>query len=310
MTQETPAIPHDHNQAEETEPPLLSPSAPLWRLLKTLLKGALLVALVGWAYQRGLLTQAANALRPLAFIDAMGAWIALGVTLLCGVIRWRWILRGLGLTEPSLTLGARLYYEGLFYNTFAPGAIGGDVLRAHWLRAHDQGDSKLHYLVTLGERGLGLATLGVLGGYVWGGVSVALGIVLIGAAIIWSLPRLHPQLRHISPIWIIAASALNVLSHLISFLIYLSIARSLGISLPLSDWFEVLTLTVLAANLPLSVAGLGPREAALISLLGAHQVSEGAALALSLAVLATLATHALLGGLIHSLSSGSTQGQS
>ena len=270
----------------------------LWSVLKLLL----LISLIGWAHQRGLLTQTFEALKPLALLDALGAFIALGVTLGLGVIRWRWILRALQLTEPSLALGLRLYYEGLFYNTFAPGAIGGDVLRAHWLRAHDQGDSKLHYLVTLSERGLGLATLGVLGAYVWGGVIATLTLIGLGAAMMYALPYLHAQLREIKAHWLICAALINVVSHLISFLIYLSLARSLGINLPIDVWVEVLTITVLAANLPISVAGIGPREAALISMLGVRGIGEPQALALSLGVLATLAVHALFGGLVHLLS--------
>ena len=286
----------------------VSPASRLRARAVSALKVVILIGLVAWAHQRGLLLKTVEALKPLELRDALGACLALGVTLLCGVIRWRWILRALHLKEPSVLLGLRLYYEGLFYNTFAPGAIGGDVLRAHWLKAHDSDRSKLHYLVTLGERGLGLATLGVLGAHIWGGLTAALATVLIGAGLIYSLPRLHPHLREISPAWIVAAAMLNVASHLISFLIYLSLARSLGVDLPLAEWFEVLTITVLAANLPVSIAGLGPREAALISTLGTRGVGEGAALALSLGVLATLALHALLGGAVHLVSGGVSGG--
>ena len=136
----------------------------------------------------------------------------------------------------------------------------------------------------------------------WGSLTAALGLIFLGAAAIYTLPYLHAQLREIKPHWLVYAALINVVSHLISFMIYLSLARSLGIELPLELWFEVLTITVLAANLPISVAGIGPREAALISTLGAHDIGEPKALALSLGVLATLAIHALLGGLIHALS--------
>ena len=66
-----------------------------------------------------------------------------------------------------------------------------------------------------------------------------------------------------------------------------------------SEWIEVLSITVLAANLPLSVAGIGPREVALVTLLAQRGVSEEQSLAVSMGALATLILHALGGGLVH-----------
>lgn len=270
----------------------------LWLMLKI----SIFVILIAWAMHHQLFAQTWSALQPLTLIDLGGALMALGLTLCFGVWRWRWILRALHLQEPRFLLGLQLYYEGLFYNTFAPGAVGGDVLRAHWMRAQDQRDSKLHYLVTLSERALGLATLGVFAIWVWGGWLWMLGYLCIGALLLMLTPWLHPSARGTSPRWLVGAALLNTVSHLITFLMYLSLSRSLGISLPTQAWIEALSITILASQLPISVGGLGPREVALVTTLGAYGISQGSALALSFAALATLALHALAGGLIHLMS--------
>lgn len=276
----------------------------LWGLVKS----GLLATLLLWAYRKGLLSKALANLESLSFFDGSLAFLALGITIFCGVVRWRWILRTLNLPEPSYLLGLRLYYEGLFYNTFAPGAIGGDLLRAHWLRAKDQKNSKLHYLVTLGERAMGLGTLGILGVWAWFGVMWMLGYIIIAIIIISLIPKLTQYLnsrwaislpQHLKLSWIYAAVLLNTLSHLISFTIYILIGHSLGVQLTIMEWVEALSITVLAANLPLSVAGIGPREIALVTLLAHHGVTNELAIAISMGALAMLMVHATLGGVIH-----------
>ena len=280
----------------------------LWGLTKL----SLLAILLWWAHHTGLLQDAFISLIQLQLTDGSLAFIALGVTLICGVIRWRWILRSLNLPEPSYYLGLKLYYEGLFYNTFAPGAIGGDLLRGHWLRAQDPQHSRLHYFVTLAERAMGLVTLAILGIWAWCGL-MWMSLYLIGLVCLMCLiPTLSQFLHHKWPIlsflnhlkrsWICFGLVLNTLSHLISFLIYILIGSSLGINLAITEWIHILSMTVLAANLPLSVAGIGPREVALVTLLAQYGVANHMAVAISMGALAMLVVHALLGGILHVLS--------
>ena len=281
-----------------------------WGPLRWLAVGGL----VAWAWRSGALAQgweAASRVSLGALALALGLmW--LGVTL--GALRWLCLLRAFALHAPPVTLAARLCYEGLFYNTLAPGAVGGDVLRAHWLRAQDPARDRAHYAVTLGERVMGLLSLGLLFvGGVWGGASAA-GLSLLTLCALALAPRLAARLAPRAPAalaaglsrlatcrprWVALALALNTLGHLTSFALFVVLAAELGVRLGAAEWFVSLSVGLFAANLPISVAGVGPREASLVVTLGRYGVTEGAALALSLSSLAVLVILATLGGLLH-----------
>lgn len=275
-----------------------------WGIFKVLV----LFSLIAWTYYQGLLSEAFQVLFSLSIRSVTLSFIALGITLFLGVIRWRWILRTLELPQPSFIHGLHLYYEGLFYNTFAPGAVGGDLLRAHWLRQSGDTHSKLHYFVTLGERVLGLGTLAILGLWAWFGLKIMvlyLGLTCLIIALCPMVCRtLNTNYSVSLPValkvrWLYLATTLNTFSHLVSYFVYILIGQAFGVELELLTWMEVLSLTVLAANLPLSIAGIGPREYALVSLLSQHGVSHEVAIAISMGALAMLLVHALIGGLIH-----------
>ena len=298
----------------------------LKHLAVPLIKLMAVIIAVGWAASNGLLErciQATGALSFTTFSIACG-WMTAG--LLLGVGRWVLLLRASTLPRPPLLTACRLYYEGLFYNTFAPGAVGGDLLRAHWLRAQDPSSSTLHYLITLGERGLGVLCFGILWvGSEWG---LDVGFIALGGLItaVWTLPLLSRRFRariestlkteaHVgltskalstfadlsalNPVWVTSAIAVNFCGHLAGFAVFITLASDLGITLTPVAWIACLSLAQFAANLPISVAGIGPREVALVATLGGYGVSEADALALSLSGLAVLVSHALVGGGVH-----------
>ncbi|MBM4292760.1 MAG: glycosyltransferase [Deltaproteobacteria bacterium] len=297
----------------------------LWGPLRWLAVGGLLA----WAWGSGLLAQgwaAASRLSPLTLAAALG-WMWGGVTL--GALRWLCLLRAFGLHAPPPLLAARLCYEGLFYNTLAPGAVGGDVLRAHWLRALDPARSSAHYAVTLGERVMGLVSLGLLcatgagGGLTAGGAAAGGAAALCALAALASAPPLAAralpraprllaaplaQVAACRPSWVALALLVNTLGHLTSFALLVALAADLGVTLSAAEWLVSLSVGLLAANLPLSVAGVGPREASLVWALGRYGVPEGAALALSLSSLAVLLALAALGGLLHAAAPGGARG--
>jgi len=287
----------------------------LFTLFKLLIVGGGL----GYAARTGLLTSAAEQLMSLSPSCLLGAWLLMAIGLALGAVRWRCLLSATGLYRPSLSQALRLCYEGLFFNVLVPGSVGGDLLRAHWLRSRDQGGSKLHYVITLGERVLGMMSLGLLMSLglspLWAlaYLTCLLGALLFTPQFIRALsaqPRAPGSwsarvLDTISPLaelkrgWVVLAFSVNCLGHLSSFALFILIAAELGVSLSAGAWFTSLSVSLFFANLPLSIAGLGPRELSLITTLGAYGVSREQALALSLSSLAILIIHASLGGLTH-----------
>jgi glycosyltransferase 2 family protein len=284
------------------------------------LKLTILILAISWAISQGVLAQSIKGIEAISGVHLIWAWICMGLGVLLGPVRWSLLLNAVHLTKPPMRLATRFYYEGLFYNTLLPGAIGGDLLRAHWLKKTDYSNSKLHYMVTLGERALGVFSLGFLYAIAQLEISfIFIAIICIGfilyykASLIRLLPNSWIQGSHLLAmildftvqtrfIPLVLAFAVNLCSHLLSFTLLVIMASDLGIYLPWSIWFSCLSLSMFAANLPISIAGIGPREATLIATLAPYGVEQQHALTLSLAMLALLITHALLGGLFHLLS--------
>src|SRR6185437_7966425 len=85
------------------------------------------------------------------------------VNLSVAAVRWRVLLTAHGATQaPSLAFLARAQLVGHFYNTFVPGNVTGDVVRAHAARASFDGPLGSYMIVAL-ERFFGLAGLFALG---------------------------------------------------------------------------------------------------------------------------------------------------
>ncbi|MBW2380670.1 MAG: flippase-like domain-containing protein, partial [Deltaproteobacteria bacterium] len=71
-----------------------------------------------------------DAFQRLSLGAALTAITVVVVGLLCGMIRWRMLLRAYGAIDiPPWPRVAHLYLVGHFYNTYAPGGVGGDVIR-------------------------------------------------------------------------------------------------------------------------------------------------------------------------------------
>lgn len=292
-------------------------------LLKILIIGGGIV----WASITGLLAQTAAQLTSLALFTVLNAWLLMALGISLGAVRWLCLLKATQLYRPSLSQAIRLCYEGLFFNVFVPGSVGGDLLRAHWLKRRDQHNSNLHFVITMGERLLGMLSLGLL--MVLGVSSIPMaGLIIISTLVfvifspkllqrlIKYLPKqkqeqgrlrsafiqictLLKPLANAQSTWILTALLINMIGHLTSFALFIIVAQDLGIHLAWSAWLVSLSVSLFFANLPLSIAGVGPRELSMVTTLGVYGISEELALALSLSSLAILIIQALFGGILH-----------
>ena len=91
---------------------------------------AVTVAAVGYLASRVEPRDVLEAFQRLSAGAALTAITVVFFGLFCGVLRWRLLLRAYGAIDmPSWPRATHLYIVGHFYNTYAPGGVGGDVIR-------------------------------------------------------------------------------------------------------------------------------------------------------------------------------------
>jgi uncharacterized membrane protein YbhN (UPF0104 family) len=296
--------------------PAASAGQPAWRRwLPWLLKGAVVAALAVWLLRGDDAATLWDAARRLP-LTAMGGSLVLALGLMwVGAVRWGMLMRAFGATgvPGNLTL-LRLILVGLFYNTFVPGAIGGDIVRGALSRRLFD-NKATPYVVVLLERLIGLSALGmvfvfgVLVGpdlfdlsniWPWIAALVAGGALLF--AIAWNTDRFGslfkkiPAVHH--PKSLQGAAAISFVGHAFSVAIFWVLVWGLGLPVDVTVLLQVVPLGLLAAVIPLAIVGIGPRELALVGLLGLHGIAKGDALALSLGYAATIIVLAGVGGLL------------
>lgn len=259
---------------------------------------------------------------------ALLAIVVVSLGLLCGMWRWRLLLQAYGAIDiPRWSRIAHLYLVGHFYNTYAPGGVGGDVIRGvagrkafgnlDWMGATSG------VAVVFIERVIGVTALlvlaagaylirpiaGVEGVGLWAGLGVAAAaVVLIGIA---AAPRLAPflpekigtplrALPRLFSAWpFLLAIALSMIIHFVNVVAGHAIMSSLEPSVTFHQSAVLMPLIAASAFFPLTVGGAGVREAAFAALYGLVGVPEASAYAASLSFWATQLLTAAIGGAIN-----------
>jgi uncharacterized membrane protein YbhN (UPF0104 family) len=250
-----------------------------------------------------------------------------------GTLKWRLVLNAAG---ARLTVPAALecYSAGIFSNVFLPSIVGGDVLRAI-LAGKRSGRMEAAVLGGAADRLLDVAALGALavGGGVLVGfrapgamrtlIALAIGLGVVAAVALvplvvrrplrkWPkkirrrvalvLIALRRQRRRPSALVLAFLAACAIQAALT--LLNVPIGKALGIEAPLSAWFFAWSLSKVASLLPVSLNGLGVRDAAFTAIFvplmhGSLDVEgkRGLAVASSLAWQGTLLVSSLVCGL-------------
>ena len=248
--------------------------------------------------------------------------------LLCGMLRWRLLLRAYGAIDiPSWPRTAHLYFVGHFYNTYAPGGVGGDVIRGVAGRKAfgelDWASATTGVAVVFIERVIGVSGLLMLaaGAYLlqpipgmenvglWAGLGLcAAAAALIGIALAPRLAPLLPDklakpvraLPRLYSIWpFLLAVLLSIVIHSVNIVAGHAIMHSLDPSVTFAESAVVMPLIGASAFFPLTVGGAGVREAAFAALYGTVGVPEATAYAGSLSFWATQLISAGIGGIIN-----------
>ena len=244
---------------------------------------------------------------------------------LFGVIKWRLLvnLAGAGL---SFLQAARCYFAGLFSTLFLPSLIGGDVVRAGL--AVRLGRNKAGALLgSLVDRLLDMAALvsiaavgaALLPGALSannrrifegaGGLALA---ILAGLALSFALlparrfsyrmrrrlVRLREARRSMSrrPHYVALALTLGITIQAIFIFLTIRIALASGLVLPLRVWMFGWPLAKLSGLVPVTQAGIGVREAALVALLAPFGARAVLVMAVGLVWEATIIAGGLIAG--------------
>ncbi len=286
------------------------------------------VAAVGYLASRVDPRDVVAAFERLSLGAALFAVVVVFFGLFCGMVRWRLLLRAYGAIDlPSWQRVAHLYFVGHFYNTYAPGGVGGDVIRGVAGRKAfgdlDWASATSGVAVVFIERVIGVSALLALaaGAYLirpipnmenvglWAGLGIAgAGAALIGIAVAPRLAPLLPEklgkplraLPRLYTIWpFLAAVLVSLVIHCVNIAAGHAIMHSLEPSVTLAESAVIMPLIGASAFFPLTVGGAGVREAAFAALYGTVGVPEASAYAASLSFWATQLITAAVGGIIN-----------
>lgn len=279
-----------------------------------------------------------------ALTDVAPVWLVLAFLLQlpgAALIAWRWslLLRAKGV-RPGFRYLFTSTIAASFFKQFMPSIVGGDVIRGYdsWRAGAGVG---LSMVVLLIDRLLGLATLlgfalvamtfgiGAVEGMpdllTWG---LAL-LTLIGAMLaclswsikIASLSAWHERLpdavqRKLASIGealrsyhgrsdvLLRGLGISVLLQVNIVFYYWLIARSLGLDIPVEAFFLIVPIAIFVMMLPITINGIGLREAAFVALLGYWSVSKPVAIAFAWLEFAGFLAFGLIGGVVYMLRRG------
>lgn len=303
--------------------------------MAALAKSAVSVGLL-WAlfsiYDVGAAFKRIATIDPLWIIAAFAAFAA---AMFVAAARWQVVLRALGVNVSVISLNV-LVVIAVFFNQTLPSNLGGDAMRVWRLFRRGTGLQRavgsvlLDHVVSL----VGLALL-VLIALPWAvtliadkAIVVALVLmvvaILTGLGVLLLLDQAAPFLARVLPAWLLPARLLDVVmqlsvdartvflerrvvvpllllavgTHLVAVMIMVALAYGLGITVDFGAFVVLVPPAVLASLVPLSFAGWGVREGAMVALLGSIGIVPEEALAMSVAFGVLYLIGSLPGGIL------------
>lgn len=250
-------------------------------------------------------------------------WLASLAVFLTGhalnAAKFRWLIPA---PRPPLGLCLRAHFAGLVANLGLPGVAGGDVVRATYLVPYGVSPAGVTMAGVL-DRVIDTATLaGLIGlGALVAGVPPALtqsitvrwpfviagvaALAVLGGGGAWLWWRRRPRagsggiglvvdLGTLLPLMLAAATVTAVVQSAFV-LTNMWMADDLGLSIGVAPWFVAWPLSKIISILPISLGGIGVREAALVSLLAPYGAPSALVFASGLLWQGVLITSGLLG---------------
>lgn len=251
-----------------------------------------------------------------------------------GLLRWRMLLHALDLKPPFKRI-VTAFSGGLFFNLTLPSTIGGDVARVYSLFSHTGEGSKVAATVIL-DRLSGflaltcIAIVSLLIGYhliessaviivttITAGVFFTLSLILFSrrAAKVVSFILIKLHLKRIENVWSKITEALNLFRNkkllllenfIISCLIQVSIvvatylsALSVGVDSRMIYFFIVVPVIGVISTLPITIGGLGLRDASSVFFFAKIGIPSDLAFSVSLISFFFVTIIGVAGGIIY-----------
>ena len=230
----------------------------------------------------------------------------------------------------------RAHFAGLAANLCLPGIAGGDVVRAEFLR-RSFGHGEQVAVAAVVDRALDCAALLLLaatGVMLSGGVDIsgravvaiaAAGLAAVGVGTVIGVVLLKSRWRQSGivvrlataaadlarrPLVPLACFGLSLAVQTMFVLINMRFGSAMGVDVPRAAWFVAWPLAKLVALIPVSLAGLGVREAALVVFLQPYGAPAALVTATSLLWQSVLFAGGLVGWLAGStVATGTTVAQ-
>lgn len=258
------------------------------------------------------------------------AALILLLQMVIGGARWQVTIDGIG-ARLAFQRTVLFFYMGNFFNQVLPSTLGGDAVRAYKAHRAGLGLGAAINGVMLERVGTVLALIllviavqpaswprvgDTLGAWLGGTALALLLAAIVGLGILMNLDRLPAAARRwrvfeglaalaedsrrvfLSPASVFLLLALGVAGHVnLTAGVYL-LARGLDLEVTLVDCLALFPPILLVITLPISIAGWGVREGAMVAAFGLVGVSEEGTLALSLVIGLLGAATAVPGGLL------------
>ena len=234
----------------------------------------------------------------------LAAMVSAGACEFFGIIRWQLFLKMLHLQVP-LAETTRLFFIGAFFNQFLPGTTGGDVVRVLYLMKEHPEHRTAGFLSVAVDRLLAMLVLVAMGlAFAWGRAewfaqsltvgntmkifAIILFVMALGLAASFVLTKRHLVERlptgmpfreaivKLSTLWQLCIEnrreallgAFYTIPMLVTFFAaFYFVARAFTPKVDFLDMMSIMPLVTAVSSLPISLNGIGVREALLDELL-------------------------------------------
>ena len=258
----------------------------LWRLTKTAIKFGVTIFALYWVFTKISFNQVFTLIKSANFILLAVSVILFTASKLIASFRLSDIFKQTDI-HISKTENTKLYWLGMFYNLFLPGAIGGDGYKIYLLNKEKKTSVKSGFGAVFTDRLIGVLALAILTVIMFAFMeaiipyqkySILLTIILLAGFYVFLLIFYKIYIK-IYPTILIYSFGVQILQVFSAYFILLA----LGINNPDLNYLFLFLLSSVVSILPLTIGGVGARE--ITFLIGANYLALQTDISIALSLL-------------------------